>query len=465
MARILVADDEPKLGQLLSEALALDGHVAVRVGGGREAVARLPAGRFDVVVTDLKMPEVDGLAVLRAARALAAPPDVVLMTAYASAESAVAAMKAGAADYVTKPFAMDELRLRVRRLAAQREAERRSEQLLDRLTPDLVAESPAMKAVLRAALQVASTDASVLLLGESGTGKTQLARYLHYRSRRAAAPLVEVHCAAFPESLLESELFGHEKGAFTGATDRKPGHLAAADGGTLFLDEIGEVSPVTQVKLLRFLQDHEFVPVGATAPQRVDVRVVAATNLDLGAAVAGGRFREDLFYRLNVFAIQVPPLRERREDVPLLAERFLARRGIPANRLSREAHRRLLDRSWPGNVRELENALERALILAGEGEVRAEHLTPAAGGRGRPPPGDVLVDGFDLDAFERDLIHAALVRAGGNKAAAARLLGITRRRLYSRLAAIGGRDEAPEGPEDEAAGGGRVTPGEDPSGR
>ncbi|HEX8908330.1 MAG TPA: sigma-54 dependent transcriptional regulator [Anaeromyxobacteraceae bacterium] len=447
MARILVADDEPKLGRLLAEALELDGHEAVPVGGGREAVARLAAGRFDVVVTDLRMPEVDGLAVLRAARALAAPPEVVLMTAHASADSAVAAMKAGAADYVTKPFAMDELRLRVRRLAAQRDAERRSERLLARLTPDLVAQSPAMKAALAAAQQVASTDATVLLLGESGTGKTQLARYVHYRSRRAAAPLVEVHCAALSETLLESELFGHEKGAFTGATERKPGHLATADGGTLFLDEIGEVSPVTQVKLLRFLQDREFVPVGSTEARRVDVRVVAATNVDLPAAVEAGEFRQDLFYRLNVFAIHVPSLRERREDVPALAARFLAGRGLPDAKLSPAALERLLEQRWPGNVRELENALERALILAGDGDIRPEHLTAAPGTRGRSRASDVLAEGFDLDAFERDLIHAALERAGGNKAAAARLLGITRRRLYSRLESLRGRD----GPADPGA--------------
>ncbi len=447
MARILVADDEPKLGAVLAEALELDGHEAIRVGGGREAVARLEAGGFDVVVTDLRMPEVDGLAVLRAARALQAPPEVVLMTAHATAESAVAAMKAGAADYVVKPFAVDELRLRVRRLAAQREAERKSDRLLARLTPDLVAESAGMKGALSAARQVAATDATVLLLGESGTGKTQLGRYIHYRSRRAAAPLVEVHSASLPETLLESELFGHEKGAFTGATERKAGHLASADGGTLFLDEIGEVSPAMQVKLLRFLQDREFVAVGSTEVRRVDVRVIAATNLDLGEAVREGRFREDLFYRLNVFAIQVPPLRDRRADVAPLALHFLGARGLPPEKLSQEARARLVEMPWPGNVRELENTLERALILAGEREIRPQDLSTPATLRTRSRVADVLVDGFDLDAFERELILAAIERAGGNKAAAARLLGITRRRLYSRLEALGGKDESGGGEE------------------
>jgi DNA-binding NtrC family response regulator len=437
MARVLVADDEPKLGKLVVEALELDGHEAARVGGGREAVARLAEGRLDVVVTDLRMPDVDGLAVLRAARALPSPPEVVLMTAFATAESAVAAMKAGAADYLVKPFAMDELRLRVGRLAAQREAERRSERLLQRLVPELVAESKGMKAALAAADQVAQTDATVLLLGESGTGKSQLARYIHYRSRRAAAPLVEVHSAALPETLLESELFGHEKGAFTGAAERKPGHLAAAEGGTLFLDEIGEVTPGLQIKLLRFLQDRTFVPVGSTEPRKVDARVVAATNRDLGAAVAAGEFREDLFYRLNVFAVQLPPLRERREDILALADRFLLLRGVPPEKISRAARERLQAHGWPGNVRELENALERALILAGEKEIGPEHVSSPAIVRGRSRAADVLHDGFDLDAFERELIFAALERAGGNKAAAARMLGITRRRLYSRLEALG----------------------------
>jgi DNA-binding NtrC family response regulator len=444
MARVLVVDDEPKLGKLLTEALELDGHQAIRAGGGREALALLQDKRFDVVVTDLRMPDVDGLSVLRAVRALPSPCEVVLMTAHATAESAVEAMKAGAADYVVKPFAMDELRIRVRRLAAQGEAERRSDRLLARLTPELVAESPAMRAALTAAQQVAATDATVLLLGESGTGKTQLARYVHYRSRRGASPLVEVHSAALPETLLESELFGHERGAFTGATERRAGLLAAADGGTLFLDEIGELGPATQVKLLRFLQDREFVPVGSTEVRRVDVRVVAATNLDLGKAVRTGRFREDLFYRLNVFAIQIPPLRDRREDIPALADRLLALRGQDPEKLTRAARERLATMPWPGNVRELENVLERALILAGGGEVLPEHLSSPSSPRGRSRASDVLVEGFDLDDFERDLILAALERAGGNKTAAARLLGITRRRLYSRLEALGayrGSDE------------------------
>jgi DNA-binding NtrC family response regulator len=354
------------------------------------------------------------------------------MTAYGSAESAVAAMKAGAADYLIKPFAIEELRLRVRRLAAQRAAEVRNARLVERLTPGLVAESAKMQEVVAAAKRVAATDATVLLLGESGTGKTQLARLIHYTSARAAAQLVEVHCAALPETLLESELFGHEKGAFTGASERKAGLLAGADRGTLFLDEIGEITQATQVKLLRFLQERDFVPVGSTQARKVDARVIAATNRDLATAVSDGDFREDFYYRLNVFAIVVPPLRERVEDIVPLAERFLTRRGIPPVRLTGPARDRLCAHAWPGNVRELENALERALILAGDGELLPAHLAPqqraASGGAG-----EVLTEGFNLDAFEKQLLDAAIERAGGNKAAAARLLGITRRRLYSML--------------------------------
>jgi DNA-binding NtrC family response regulator len=393
---------------------------------------------FDVVVTDLRMPGVDGLGVLRAARARPVPPAVVLVTAYGTAESAVEAMKAGAADYVTKPFSMDELRLRVSRLAAQRSAEAQRAGLVARLTPDLVAESAAMAATLAAARQVAASDATVLLLGESGTGKSQLARFVHFQSRRAAAPLVEVHCAALPETLLEGELFGHEKGAFTGAAQRRSGHLAAAEGGTLFLDEIGEISPATQVKLLRFLQDRTYVPLGATGERSVDARVIAATNRDLEAAVRGGRFREDLWYRLDVFTIRVPPLRERRDDVLPLALRFLATRSVPAEALSVGARDRLLAHAWPGNVRELENVLERAHILAGDGAIGPEHVVTAPRGEARSSrAAELLGEGFALDDLERELILAALARAGGSKTAAARLLGVTRRRLYSLMASHG----------------------------
>ena len=448
MARILVVDDEQKLGKLVAESLSLDGHAVTRAGGGRAALVELDLRQFDVVVTDLRMPEVDGLAVLQRARAATPPSEVILMTAYGSAESAVEAMKAGAADYLTKPFSFEELRMRVRRLAEQRAAEAKSARLVESLTPGIVGESAAMKSVLAAARRVAPTDATVLLLGESGTGKSQLARYIHFVSPRASGPLVEVHCAALPDSLLESELFGHEKGAFTGAQERKQGHLAAADRGTLFLDEIGEITPAIQVKLLRFLQEREFVPVGSTQPRKVDARVIAATNRDLTAAVKAGAFREDFFYRLNVFAIQMPALRERPDDVLPLAERFLQTRGVAASKLTAAAREQLQRRPWPGNVRELENALERALILAGDEDVRPEHLGQPGGPVSRAAgstAGELLRDGFEFDLFERDLVFAALERAGGNKTAAARMLGITRRRLYSMLQSFANREVAPDG--------------------
>jgi DNA-binding NtrC family response regulator len=433
MGDILVVDDEPKLGKLVAEMLELDGHYVQRVGGGREALQAMGNFSMDVVVTDLRMPEVDGMAVLAAAVKQGEPPDVILMTAHGNTDIAVEAMKHGAADYLTKPFAMDELRVRVKRLCELRAVRRRSSALVERLTPHLIAESVAMRTTLDAAMRVARTSTTVLLMGESGTGKSQIARRIHYSSPVSTGPLVEVHCAALPEALLESELFGHEKGAFTGAQLRRLGHLAAAEGGTLFLDEIGEITAATQVKLLRFLQDRVYVPLGSTTERTSNVRVIAATNRDLKAAVSSGTFREDLYYRLNVFSIMVPPLRERPEDVLPLAARFLASRGVPEERLSAGARSRLEMHSWPGNVRELENVLERALILAGEAPIAAEHLTLGVAPRSRNVVSELLVPGFDLDGFERELLHAALERAGGNKSAAARLLGITRRRLYSRL--------------------------------
>jgi two-component system response regulator HydG len=435
MFRILVVDDEPKLGALVAEALESPETTLSRAQGGRAALKLMEGGPFDVVVTDLRMPDVDGMAVLQAARAQGA--EVILMTAHGSTENAVAAMKAGAADYLTKPFSMDELRIRVKRLTAQKAANTKAQELLHRLTPTLVGESPGMKQVLSAARQVAQTDATVLLLGESGTGKNQLARYIHYQSKRSAAAWAEVHCAALPEALLESELFGHEKGAFTGAHEKKHGHLASADQGTLFLDEIGDVTSATQVKLLRFLQSREFVPVGATEAKKVDVRVIAATNRDLSTAVKEGRFREDFLYRLNVFAIDVPPLRSRREDIIPLVEHFLAERSVPLSKLSPKGRERILAHDWPGNARELENALERALILAAEDEILPEHIsTRRFTGGSSQSPGELLGEGFALDTFELSLLHAAIERAGGNKTAAAKLLGITRRRLYSRLKAL-----------------------------
>ena len=445
MARILVVDDEPKLGRVLVEMLEGAGHDVERSGGGRDALDRIRATTYDIVLTDLRMPDVDGMAVLRETRRISPTTDVVIMTAHATAQNAVEAMREGAIDYLIKPFAMEELRLRIGRIADQRALSVRADALARRLDSRegfgrVIADSAKMRALVAQAQRVAATDETVLLLGESGTGKSLLARAIHHASKRAAGPLVEVHAAALPESLVEGELFGREKGAYTGATEAKPGHAEIAHGGTLFLDEIGELPAATQVKLLRLLQDRTFTRLGSTQQRKADVRIVAATNRDLEAAVKAGVFREDLYYRLAVFPIVVPPLRERPEDIRAMVLAVLAARGLGEDRITAAALQVMSAYPWPGNVRELENALTRALVLAGPDPIAVEHLPQAVVRTGAVLPSavdDLLVTGFSLDALERDLIQHAIVKAGGNKAAAARLLGITRRRLYSRLESQG----------------------------
>ncbi|MCA9548491.1 MAG: sigma-54-dependent Fis family transcriptional regulator [Myxococcales bacterium] len=436
MVFVLVTDDEPKLGRWVEEVMRLAGHRVHREESGSGALTALDNQAFDLVITDLMLPGASGLEVLKAARGKVPAPDVIVMTAYGSTESAVEAMKAGAADYLTKPFTMDELRLRVARVVDHRQQRLRNARLVESLTPPLVAKSPAMAQVVAQARQVAVTDATVLLQGESGAGKSQLARHIHYSSPRSAHRLVELHCAALPEAALERALFGD---------GTKGGMLAEAAGGTVLLDEIGDVTATTQLRLLRLLEERTYVPVGAAESVRADVRVIAATNRDLPGLVKSGAFREDLYYRLNVFGITVPPLRERRDDVLPLAEAGLSARGVPASKLTDLARQRLQIYGWPGNVRELGNVLERALILAGPDPIDAEHLGPA-GAEPNPTSADtlagLLIEGFNLDLCERDLIHRAIELAGGNKAAAARLLGITRRRLYSRIKSLDERTQS-----------------------
>ena len=442
--RILIVDDEPKLGRVLGEMLESAGHEVVLAGGGLAALERLAAEPFDVVLTDLRMPEIDGMAVLRAARSASPDPDVVMMTAHATAQNAVEAMKEGAVDYLLKPIAMDELRIRIARIAERRALSARAVTLARRLDARegfgrVVAESAKLRALVAQARQIATTDEPVLLLGESGTGKNLFARAIHHASPRALAPFVEVHAAALPASLVERELFGHERGAAgagAAAADARAGHAEIAHGGTLFLDEIGELPAQAQVKLLRLLQDRSSTPLGATPPRSADVRIIAATNRDLPAAIKAGAFREDLYYRLAVFPLLLPPLRERPEDIRATALALLAARGLGLERISPQALSALAAHAWPGNVRELENALTRALVLAGPEPIGPAHLPASVVLAGPPAPtsvDDLLVPGFSLDALERELIQQALVKAGGNKTAAARLLGITRRRLYSRL--------------------------------
>ena len=453
MARILIVDDEAKLARVFVEMLEGAGYEVARAKGGREALVEISASPPDLVITDLRMPDVDGMAVLRETRRIAPATDVVIMTAHATTQNAVEAMKEGAVDYLIKPFAMDELRLRVKNIVERRALSERAVAFEKKLESRegfarLVAESPRMQALVTEAKRVAATDETVLILGESGTGKSLLARALHLASKRATGPLVEMHAAALPEALFEAELFGRDRGAYTGATEAKAGHAEAAHGGTLFLDEIGELPASTQVKLLRLLQDRTFTRLGSTQLRTADVRIIAATNRDLAAAVAAGTFREDLYYRLAVFPITMPALRERPEDIRATALALLARRGLGPERISEPALAAMTAYTWPGNVRELENAITRALVLAGTEPIGVEHLPVPVSQPGKTASttvlDDLFVTGFSLDGLEADLIHHALAKAGGNKTQAAKLLGITRRRLYSRLDSLGQRDDDAE---------------------
>ncbi|HET6679647.1 MAG TPA: sigma-54 dependent transcriptional regulator [Gemmatimonadaceae bacterium] len=435
MARILVADDEPGLREFVAEALEDDGHMVTQAADGAEAAQELARAQFDLLVTDLRMPRLDGLALLRRARSDQPDLEVIVLTAHGSVDSAVEAMKLGAFDYLEKPIdSPRELRmlaaraLERRSLLAERDRAARNVPAL----PPLSYGDPVMAPVIDALERVARTNATVLLLGESGTGKEVAARTLHAWSDRSDGPYVAVNAAAIAESLLESELFGHEKGAFTGATAARRGRIELANGGTFFLDEIGEMRPELQTKLLRVLQERTFERVGGSRTIEVDVRWVAATNRDVNELRASGQLREDLYHRIAVFPIRLPPLRERRNDLLPLAETLLARIAADIGRshlvLTDEARERIAQRSWPGNVRELANSLERAAILADDGYIRAGHLgdpgTPAAAREERVRT---------LDEIERDAIEEALASVGGNRREAADRLGIGLRTLYDKL--------------------------------
>jgi DNA-binding NtrC family response regulator len=443
------------MGVILRNALEKQGHEVDTESRSRIAAGRIEAESFDLLITDLKMAPPDGLELLKFGKSVRPTMDVILMTAYATARTAVEAMQAGAYDYLIKPFELDELRLRVDKLARSRELGenvrllenenavlRREAGVVSRFDR-MIGRSKSIRDVFDLAEKVGTTEATVLIRGESGTGKSLLARAIHAASPRRDGPLVTVNCGALPENLLESELFGHEKGAFTGAVAAKLGRFRTAAGGTVFLDEIGEMSPALQVKLLQVLEERTFYPVGGERPETADVRVIAATNRDLEEAIAEGEFREDLFYRLNVFPIAIPPLRARREDIPPLLDFFLSRYDRGAGALTDEARARLLEYSFPGNVREMENLVERASILAGPGPIGGEHfpslLSPrprGAGSSGFTVP-DIPDEGLPLEALEKELIVKALEKAGGNKTRAAKLLGLTRRTLYSRLERYG----------------------------
>ena len=447
--RILVVEDEPAALQALGYLLADEGYEVAQAVDGEEASGLAEGFGPDLVLADLKMPRLDGLGLLRRLRELGLDVPVVVMTAHGTVQSAVEAMKLGAVDYLTKPLNMDETLLVLARALERRRLEQEATRLRERLrgragSPQVVGASAEMQAVFDLARKAAQSRATVLLLGESGTGKEVIAQAIHEGSPRADKPFIKVSCAALPESLLESELFGHERGAFTGATARRQGRFELADGGTLFLDEIGEISPLVQVKLLRVLQGRQFERVGGTETLTVDARIVAATNRDLGTAVREGHFREDLFFRLNVISIELPPLRARKTDIPPLADHFLRRcsaaYGKPPPKLSPEAFALLLRYDWPGNVRELENAIERAVVLTEGPEIGPEVLPPAL--LGRAPGARQLIPGARLAEIEREAILRTLEVVGGSTARAAELLGISVRTIQYRLKEYEGLDSA-----------------------
>ena len=451
--RILVVDDERKWRDLMRSELEEAGHAVVTAEDGQDALDKLADGEiFDLVFTDLRMEPVNGLALLRQVRVGAPATDLVIVTAFADTRTAVEAMRLGAYDFLTKPFELEELVLLASRVAEKRGLKAENQALRSLLEGEaaagpgsMVGSSAVIRQVYELISKVAGTDTTVLIRGESGTGKELVARAIHDQSPRAGGPFKAVNCAALPETLLEAELFGYERGAFTGADRRKIGLFEAAGGGTLFLDEIGEISGAVQAKLLRALESKEITRLGATDAIRIDTRVVAATHVDLERAIREGDFRRDLYYRLNVFPIALPSLAARREDIAPLAARFL-RDLAPGEEapLPAAVIAKLEGYAWPGNVRELRNVIERATILAGGSAIGPEHVilpadevpSPGSSPSLAASGGESLVlpsEGVQLEAVEGRLIREALARARGNKSQAARLLGITRRALYCRM--------------------------------
>jgi nitrogen regulation protein NR(I) len=454
-ARILIADDETNICKVLSATLQREGYEVDTARDGEDAIARLAQESFQVVVTDLKMPKADGMAVLGWVQRNRPDVPVIIITAHGTVDNAVQALKKGAFDYITKPFEKQDL-IAVIAKAVRSETLARSD--VHAAQPEseryrLIGETPAMKAIYEVIDKVADTPSTVLIEGESGTGKELIAAALHFNSARRSRPFIKINCAAIPRELMESELFGHEKGAFTGAVNSKPGRFELADGGTLFLDEIAEIPVEMQVKLLRAIQESEFERVGGIQTIRVDVRLVVATNRDLQQEVAQGRFREELYYRLNVVPIRLPPLRERREDIPLLVDHFIAKFNARLNRsidgISQNALNLLVNYRWPGNIRELENVIERALVFAEgpvldvedlpEGLVEKSTTAPLV-----PQPGaDASMKDIVKQAtaeLEKDLIIKALAETEGNVTQAARKLKISRKSLQNKMKEFGLRE-------------------------
>lgn len=447
---ILVVEDGKSQREMLRDFLMDEGHEVTEAANGEEAVSKVNHEYFDLILIDYQMPGIDGIKVVEEIKQLNPEIDAVMMTAYGTIETAVRAMKAGAADYITKPIDLDELVLLLERIAEQRILKRENESLREELrgkgvtTDQIIFESDAMNEVVNLSGRVADSNATVLIQGESGTGKELISKLIHNLSPRSEKPMIVVNCAALAENLLESELFGHEIGAFTGASKRRTGRFEEADGGTLFLDEIGEISPSVQVKLLRFVQEKEFQRVGGNQTIRSDVRIICATNQDLFVKVNQGKFREDLYYRLNVVTIQVPPLRKRREDIPPLIEHFLNHYTVENNKeiqgIVPEARDLLIKYDYPGNVRELENIIERAVVICRRSLIATRDLPfssqlPASGNDISIPDKGTLKE--SVEALETQLISKALDRTSNHQTRAANLLSISERMLRYKLKKYG----------------------------
>jgi DNA-binding NtrC family response regulator len=442
--KVLVVDDDPSILTMTEDLLTEAGFEVGKCASGREALDRLQAQEWDVVLTDLQMPGVDGLELLAAVREQSPDTPVIIMTAFGTIQSAGDAMRAGALDFVTKPFRAGELLISLERAFERRALEQENRALRRAVARssafgELVGKSPAMNEIYALIRKIGASRSHVLITGESGTGKEVVARTIHFSGSRSDKPFVPINCTAMPEGLLESELFGHVRGAFTGAHTNKKGLFEAAAGGTLFLDEIGDMPISLQSKLLRVLQDKEIRPVGGTQSIKVDVNIIAATHQDMNKAIAEGRFRQDLYYRLNVIPIRIPPLRERAEDIPVLAEAFLRKHASDERiHFSNAATRKLMQGSWPGNARELENCIERALALTDGHEIQATEILIPSDGTGETNDLQELLLRLALERrmSVRDLtdayIAAALEAADGRKSEAARLLGMNRRTLYRR---------------------------------
>ncbi len=444
--RILVVDDEANMVRTLAKILARKGHEVATAKSGNEALQQLQAGGFDVVITDLNMPEMDGMQLLREVHARQLRPSVLVLTGHGTIQSAVEAMKLGAADYLIKPCQPDELILKVHQALEKHQMQRQIRALQAELGKqrrfgEIVGQSPAMQEIYAIVEAVSQNKSNVLIWGENGTGKELVARAIHAKSPLAAKPFVAINCGALSETLLESQLFGHRKGAFTGAIEDHEGVFQAADGGTLFLDEISEIPLPLQVKFLRAIQEKEVTPLGSTRPVRVDVRIIAATNKNLEEGTRRGTFRPDLYYRLNVVPIYLPPLRERREDIPLLVQHFIGEfsraYGVQPKGVTPEAMERIMNYHWPGNIRELQNAIERAFALSRAPEITLESLPPAIRDQAPAPEDSILPGPMPMEELERRNIQAALKQTGGNKNRAARILGIDRQRLYRKIRKYG----------------------------